>query len=216
MGEPYHMFANGEVPFAGLQPMPEGAEAPPNWLGYIGTPDVKATTELAESLGATVFVRLMEIPTVGTMSVLADPQGAMFAAYTPATAADCPVMPAGIGEFAWHELATTDIDAAFAFYQRLFGWEKHEVHDMGHMGLYMEYGVPGLSLGGIYTKPAEMPGPPSWLYYVRVPDLDAGVERVKAQGGSVILEPIDVPGGDRVAVFADPQGAAFAFYWKKP
>jgi uncharacterized protein len=215
-GEPYHMFANGETPLAGAHPIPPGADQPPAWLGYIGTPDVKETTTLAESLGAKVWVRLMEIPSVGTMSVLSDPQGAMFAAYQPSSVesseACAEVKP---GDFSWHELATTDPDAALAFYQQLFGWEKQGVHDMGHMGMYTEFGIPGRALGGIYTKPAEMAGPPAWLYYVRTADLAGSVSRVKANGGTVVLEPIEVPGGDHVAVFTDQQGAFFAMHEKK-
>jgi hypothetical protein len=215
MGEPYHMFANGETAFAGVMKMPPAAEQPPNWLAYIGTPDVRETTALAESLGATIRVRLMEIPTVGTISVIQDPQGAMFAAYTPANLPPGSVGPTKAGEIGWHELATTDIDTAFAFYATLFGWVKKEAHDMGHMGTYQEYGLPDVALGGIYTKHAQMPGPPSWLLYVRVADLEAAVSRVQANGGSMLQKPIEISGGDRVAVFTDPQGAPFALHWEK-
>jgi uncharacterized protein len=213
-GAPYYMFANGDATLAGLHPMPPEAEHPPHWLAYIGTPDVKATTELAEHLGARIWVRLMEIPTVGTFSVIQDPQGATFAAYTPAGSPAEPAQEAGVGEFCWHELAAADVDTAFAFYQQLFGWEKKAAHDMGHMGIYQEYGLPHLALGGLYRKPAEMPGPPSWLYYVRIADLDAAAVRVRANGGSVLVEPVVVAGGGRIAVCADPQGAAFGLFQK--
>jgi predicted enzyme related to lactoylglutathione lyase len=79
LGEPYYMFANGDAAIAGLMKMPPDAGMPPQWLGYIGTPDVRATTARAEALGAKVRVSLMEIPTVGTFSVIQDPQGAAFA-----------------------------------------------------------------------------------------------------------------------------------------
>jgi hypothetical protein len=65
-------------------------------------------------------------------------------------------------------------------------------------------------MGGIYKKPAEMPAPPNWMFYVRVANLEASVEKVKANGGSITLEPHDVPGGGRIAMCMDPQGAAFA------
>ena len=213
-GQTYHMLANGGAALAGLQPMPPAAEQAPSWLGYIGTPDVAATTALAESLGATVFVRLMAIPTVGTMSVMSDPQGAMFAAYQPEVLP--PALPDApkVGDFCWHELATTDVDAAFAFYGRLFGWVKLAAHDMGHLGIYHEYGLPGLALGGMYTKPPMMPGPPNWLYYVRIADLDAALARATSHGAAVLLKPHDVEGG-RIVVFADPQGAPFALHQKK-
>jgi predicted enzyme related to lactoylglutathione lyase len=210
MGEPYYMFANGDAMLAGLMKMPPEAEMPPHWMGYIGTPDVKATTARAEALGAKVWAKLMEIPTVGTFSVIQDPQGAFFAAYSPVNPPAGPAKWAEIGEFAWHELATTDVNGAWAFYSDLFGWEKKEAHDMGPAGIYQVFGFPSLGLGGIYKKPAEMPGPPNWMFYVRVANLEATVEKVTTNGGSITMEPHDVPGGGRIAMCLDPQGAAFA------
>ena len=81
---------------------------------------------------------------------------------------------------------------------------------MGSAGIYQVYGLPSLDLGGIYKKPAEMPGPPNWMFYVRVADLEDAVGKVKSNGGSIIQEPMDVPGGGRIAICLDPQGAAFA------
>jgi len=214
MGEPYHMFANGDAVLAGLMKMPPGAETPPHWLGYIGTPDVKATTARAEELGAKVWLKLMEIPTVGTFSVIQDPQGAFFAAYAPVNQPGEPPAAHPFGTFVWHELITTDVDAAWAFYSDLFGWEKKSSIDMGPAGIYQIYGLPSLDLGGIYKRSADMAWPPTWLYYVHVADLDAAVARVKEHGGQVIVGPMDIAGGGRIAICADPQGAAFALHWR--
>ena len=46
-------------------------------------------------------------------------------------------------------------------------------------------------------------------------DIDGAVGRVKADGGQIVMGPMEVPGGDRVALGIDPQGAAFALYEKK-
>jgi hypothetical protein len=213
MGTPYHMWANGEKTIGGIMQMPPDAAAPPHWLGYVGTPDVMATTARAEELGAKVFLRNMNVPTVGTMSVMQDPFGAFFAAYTPETAMP-PAVP-GVGDITWHEIATTDVDACLAFYGDLFGWKKLAAHDMGAMGVYLEYGLDNEPLGGIYLKPADMPAPPHIMYYIRVDDLEATMARVTEHGGTVMLGPHEVPGGDRIAMCADPQGAAFALHWKK-
>ena len=214
MGEPYHMFANGDAVLAGLMKMPPEAEMPPHWMGYIGTPDVKATTARAEELGGKVWVKLMEIPTVGTFSVIQDPQGAFFAAYSPVNHPPEPPAEAKAGEFVWHELITTDPDAAWAFYADLFGWEKKSSLDMGPMGIYQIYGLPSRDLGGIFKKPADMPAPPHWLYYIHVADLDAAVARVKDNGGQVILGPMEIPGGGRIATCLDSQGAVFSLHWR--
>jgi predicted enzyme related to lactoylglutathione lyase len=115
---------------------------------------------------------------------------------------DVSELPGGVG---WHELSTTDIDAAWSFYEPLFQWEKGEKHDMGPMGFYMIYGRKGRDLGGM-AGPLEKA---SWLYYFIVPALDAAVDKVKALGGSVAMIH-EVPGETWIAHCADPQGAKFA------
>ena len=45
--------------------------------------------------------------------------------------------------------------------------------------------------------------------YFHVDSADDAAERVKQLGGQVVNGPMDVPGGDRIAVCIDPQGAAF-------
>ena len=92
----------------------------------------------------------VDIPTVGRVAVLMDPQGAAFAAHTAAgTAPGGHDGPWGVGEFSWHELATTDPDAAFGFYSDLFGWAKTEAMDMGPGGTYQMFGrTSDRSMGG--------------------------------------------------------------------
>ena len=57
--------------------------------------------------------------------------------------------------------------------------------------------------------------PPSWLYYVDVDDLDAAVARVTSRGGTIAHGPMSVPGGARVAMCLDSQGAAFGLHCAK-
>ena len=52
---------------------------------------------------------------------------------------------------------------------------------------------------------------PAWIFYFRVPDIDAAIVPVKAEGGQIISGPHDVPGGERVILALDPQGAAVGF-----
>jgi predicted enzyme related to lactoylglutathione lyase len=116
-----------------------------------------------------------------------------------------------LGHFSWHELATSDTEAAFAFYSELFGWDAITRMDMGaNLGLYLIFGKDGVQRGGMYLKPAEMPAPPNWLSYAHVPDVDESVAVVEAGGGRIIQPPMEVPGGSRIAILVDPSGAAFA------
>ena len=86
--------------------------------------------------------------------------------------------------------------------------------DMGGGNTYQMFGRGGDSLGGIFTKTPEMPmpGPPGWLLYISVADIDAAVAQAGTSGGQVLNGPMEVPGGDLVAQCMDPQGAAFALH----
>jgi len=213
---PYTMWTKGEAPVGGVMVLPEEARAagaPPHWLGYITTPDTDATTDRAQGMGATTLVAPMTVPTVGRMAIMRDPQGAVFACYTPEAETPGVDAPPEPGDFSWHELMTTDWEAAFDFYSNLFEWERKDAMDMGKMGVYQMYGVPGSDrpLGGMFNKPAEVPVS-NWLLYAMVESVDEAVDRMKQLGGTVLNGPMEVPGGDRVAQCLDPQGAAFALH----
>lgn len=114
------------------------------------------------------------------------------------------------GAFSWSELMTSDPEAASRFYGPLFGW-KTEVNDMG-TGPYHVIKLGDVSIGGIMGKPpGSAPDMPSmWGCYVTVKDIDRTVAQARALGGAVLMEPMGVKGVGRMAVIADPQGAALS------
>ena len=57
--------------------------------------------------------------------------------------------------------------------------------------------------------------PTAWTTYISVADADETANKVKAGGGSVLVEPMDVMDIGRMAVFADPTGAVFAIWQPK-
>ncbi len=79
------------------------------------------------------------------------------------------------------------------------------------LGVYFTFSRNGQEIGGIYNRTPDMPGP-SWLPYVRVKDVQQAVKKVKSAGGTLIAGPMEVPGGDWIAQFVDPQGAVFAVH----
>jgi predicted enzyme related to lactoylglutathione lyase len=221
---PYTMWMKGETPVGGVFEIPaESGEGsiPPHWMGHVGVPDVDGTAERVKELGGRVIMGPDDVPNVGRFVVFADPQGAVIAAFKglqEMSTEDANPQP---GDVSWHELATTDHEGAFDFYSDLFGWEKQQAMDMGEAGVYQMYGRGDRMLGGMYNKSAGLPdpdklkaepGPPAWLYYFRVGDLDVAVRKVKAKGGKIVVEPMEVPGGSRIAVGFDPQGAAFGLH----
>ena len=211
---PYTMWTKGESAIGGVMDLPDEARqagAPPHWLAYVTVPDVDATAEKAKRMGGTVIHGPADIPEIGRFAILADPQGAVIAAFKgaqdmPGTTADPEP-----GDVAWHELATTDYESAADYYADLFGWEKKDAMDMGDAGMYQLYGLGERRLGGMYNKSPEMPFPPHWLYYVETADLDAAAAKVEKKGGKIMVGPMDVPGG-RIVIATDPQGAGFALH----
>jgi predicted enzyme related to lactoylglutathione lyase len=207
---PYTMWTAGPAPVGGVTEAQGGQ--PPHWLSYIHADDIEKTVARAKELGATVAVPPTDIPTVGRYAVIQDPQGASVGIYQSLTPQPDPGDTRQLGEFSWHELATTDVKGAFAFYSALLGWETTSEMDMGELGVYHMFGFNGVPMGGIYKKPAEMQGPPNWLPYVKVADVNAAASTITGLGGQVINGPMEVPGGDWIAQGVDPQGAMFAVH----
>jgi uncharacterized protein len=208
----YTLWMAGKTRVGGLTGLPDGAEAgsPPHWIVYVATPDVDATVAEAERLGGKVVKGPTDIPNMGRFAVLADPQGATFAVYTPpGPPPEGGSASPGPGEFNWHELATTDFAAALDFYVALFGWEKGPAHDMGSMGIYQIVSLGGAQIGGIYNLHAPST-PPHWLSYVGVVDCAKATAAAKAGGARVLNGPMEVPGGSWISMLMDPQGGAFA------
>ncbi len=59
-----------------LAMLPEGT--PPHWNVYFNVEDVDASVAKVEELGGTTVVPAIDVPGVGRMAMVADPQGAMF------------------------------------------------------------------------------------------------------------------------------------------
>lgn len=204
----YRTWMGGALPIGGLMSLPDQAKlagAPPHWMSYVGVPDVDAAVRRSAGLGAQTHVGPRDIPGAGRFAVLADPQGATFAVYTPPPGEAIP----GPDAFSWHELATTDYQAAWKFYRAMFGWEHTGSEDMGPLGTYLMFGTGGVPHGGIYNKPLEVPMP-NWLPYILVKSADETGQAATRAGGRVINGPMEVPGGDRIVNFLDPQGAVIA------
>jgi predicted enzyme related to lactoylglutathione lyase len=215
-GEPYTMWMNGEAPIGGIMQLSAEAidmGAPPHWLAYVSTPDVKGTARRARELGATVMAE-MDIPTVGSVAMIRDPFGAAFAAFQPIDDTPGHDGPPRVGEVAWNELITDDPSGAWAFYTDLFGWDQTGEMDMGEVGVYRMFGRAEQPRGGMMGRGPRTPAL-DWVFYIRVADIHKAVEAVRSAGGEVWNEPMEIPGGDLVAHCRDPQGAVFALHYSE-
>jgi len=205
--------ASGQV-VAGLMALPDEVRAmgvPPHWMGYVYVKDVDEVVRKVEALGGKVFVRGKDVPGVGRFAVLGDPQGAGFSVLAPAEGsqgADGPRL------FGWADLSTTDWEAAWKFYEEVFGWKATRSMEMGpELGTYFMFGLDSeKSMGGMSNASKQAGAPAYWVHYIEVKDCDATTKRVPELGGQVLYGPADIPGGGRMAHCRDPQGADFALY----
>ena len=208
----YTLLKSGPAPVAGLMALTPNMlahEVSPMWLGYVHVDDVDAAVAAVQERGGRLRQAPPDIPEVGRFAVVADPQGAAFGLFAPIGATDePPPAPMSPGSVGWHELRTSDWQSAFELYAGHFGWAKSEAMDMGPMGTYQLVSEGGRDIGAMFNDASL--GGPAWLFYFVVGDIDEAAQRVRAGGGEVLNEPMEVPGGAWVIQCRDPQGAMFA------
>jgi uncharacterized protein len=111
----------------------------------------------------------------------------------------------------WVDTTQPDPEAAVAFYSGLFGWEFEDVMPPGAPTPYFVARLRGGDVAAVGTAGDTA----AWNTYVWVEDAEVIAARVHAAGGSVLMEPDDVGDFGRMAIFADPAGAAFRVWEAK-
>jgi uncharacterized protein len=115
----------------------------------------------------------------------------------------------------WVDTSQPDPEAAVAFYSGLFGWEFKDVMAPESAGRYFIAQVRGRDVAAVGSIPEAAPPTAMWNTYVCVESADATASKVIAAGGNTLMEPFDVGPAGRMAVFADPEGAAFCVWQAK-
>ena len=116
------------------------------------------------------------------------------------------------GAPAWVDLSTTDVDAASAFYEELFGWEADDVVDP-RFGGYRVFRLDGRRVGGIGMNTVEDPGPPHWGVFLLTFNAATTSELIGEAGGTVLFEPMVVPTRGVIGMAVDATGAVVG-YWQ--
>jgi len=182
---------------------------PPNWMSYVNVTSADESAAKAKSLGATVMMEPFDVYDFGRMSVLADPQGAVFSLWQANKNIGVHIRDDN-DTLSWNELQARDLDKARAFYTGLFGWSLKESPD------YTEIHLGKRGIGGMMESKAPPGAPSFWLPYFLVENCDATVGKASASGGAVHVPGTDIPNVGRFAVLQDPQGAAFSIIQMSP
>jgi predicted enzyme related to lactoylglutathione lyase len=112
----------------------------------------------------------------------------------------------------WIDSNQPDPEAAAEFYRGLFGWEVEDVMPPGSEGRYFMARIRGLDVAAVGSIPPGAPPNAVWNTYIWVDDVDETAAKVRDAGGTALREPFDVLDSGRMAVFADPEGAAFSVW----
>ena len=214
----YRMIGRSDGGYAGgVLPLNDEMQqhgARPTWLGYIHVADVDDAAKSIEAAGGTTLMPANDIPNVGRIAMVADPQGAPFYIMKPIPPANDAKAESDVfstdaqQRVGWNELNTSDPAAARAFYTGQFSWGADEFMDMGDMGEYRFLERNSTRIGALC---GVMPGgQPKWRYYIRVPSIAKAKEVAEARGGTINMGPHQVPTGDYIIIGTDPQGAEFA------
>ena len=187
------------------QPEARAAGAPPHWTSYISVVDADATAARAGELGgAAVFREPFDVLDAGRVAAISDPTGAIVSLWQPRSRIGATLVN-DVGALCWNELVTTDVERAKAYFGALLGW-RYETDDSGYASIRNG----GRLNGGIRAQTDQERGtPPNWLPYFTVQNADDAARDAERVGGRTIAPATELLLG-RIAVIADPQGAAFA------
>lgn len=205
----------------GMMAMPPGVPdtVPAHWSLYVNVADVDGSARMAQSLGGRVVVPPMDIPQIGRMATIADPDGATLSLFRGVGKhGGMTTAREGPRQFCWHELLTHTPERAAEFHRRLLGWTTSvKTFPTGDYTMFWRPGAvqeafEGCIGGMMKIDPAWGPMPSCWLTYISVDSVDDSAGKVTALGGTIHSPPQDIPGVGRFAVGSDPTGALFALF----
>ncbi|CAN5520851.1 VOC family protein [soil metagenome] len=204
----YFNFNKDGVRIAGGMGNDGSAGTPDGWSVYFDTADARATADAATAAGSTVFVPPMEVMELGTMTVLADPQGVQVGTWQPGTHKGFGLVSEP-GAPSWFELLSRDYEAAVAFYAELFGLEVVVAADTPEFR-YTTLKSGGEEVAGIMDAAGFLPEGVSaqWSVYFQVTDGAVAAAKAVELGGTIVQGPDETPYGQLTSI-ADPTGVVF-------
>lgn len=187
----------------------QAAENENQWVSYLSVPDVVQATQYVKKNGGKVLVEPMKFEQQGELAVFTDPEGALFGVLN-SSSGDPADGHSRFGEWAWTDLMVKNPQRAIKFYQGIANYQvKRYPGDSQGDDFYLYTNK--VARAGIAEIPVGEQAPailPNWLPYILVPDVHAMVAKTPKLGGKVLLKPDTQIYNGKLAVIADPTGAA--------
>jgi predicted enzyme related to lactoylglutathione lyase len=204
----YSVALNDERPLGGMiqRPRPKDRSATPRWFGYISVANVERARRVVEKAGGRVLAAPQKFPRRGEQAVFADPEGAVFGVIKSSSGDPEDFLP-DPGDWIWIELLSRDAQKAGDFYHQIANYEI--VRDTrGRANDYVYVSENYARAAALTLEPDQKNTPPTWLLFVRVRNLNDSLSQVPQLGGRILVQPrTDLLEG-KLAVIADPTGAA--------
>jgi predicted enzyme related to lactoylglutathione lyase len=154
-----------------------------------------------------VLAPVKDFPKRGEQAVFADREGAIFGVMKSSTGDPEDVL-AEPGDWIWIQLLSRDARKAAEFYRAVAGYEVVGNTSANRLNDYVLVSK-GFARGTVRTLVTTRDDVnPTWLPYVRVKSVSETVGKAKQLGGAVLIEPKPEVFEGKVAVLADPTGAA--------
>ena len=118
------------------------------------------------------------------------------------------------GMITWADLASPDVEAAKPFYAGLMGWEADDIEYEGQFAyaVFRHAGELAAGMGKQSEEMAEQGIPPLWTTFVNVDGIDEIAASFAANGGEIVVPPMDVMDQGRMTYGLDPTGAPIGFW----
>jgi predicted enzyme related to lactoylglutathione lyase len=205
----YTIAKNQDRPMAGFfqRQRPSDGEAKPRWFGYISVPNVGKAQRVVTDAGGKVLAEPQKFPDRGEQAVFADPEGAVFGVIKSSSGDPQDFLPEP-GDWIWAQLLSRDGVKAGDFYKSVADYEVLENSETERAGDFVLTSK-GYARAAVLTIPdTHDKVKPNWLPFVRVTSVNASVAKTKELGGTVLIAPQEKLLAGRLAVVADPTGAA--------
>ncbi len=209
-GRNYVIGFNAGHPISGLLQAPEkkqAAKGRPRWIGYLSVTEVGQALRSVVINGGKILLAPKHLPERGEQAIVRDPEGAVFGVMK-TSKGDPQDYLAEPGDWIWAQLLSHDAEQAGKFYRTLADYEVIEDQNSPLPNALILI-ANGYARATLTTIPESRPSlQPTWLPFVRVTHIRDSVARTDALGGRVLLAPRPDLLQGRLAVIADPSGAA--------
>ncbi|MGW2648025.1 VOC family protein [Streptomyces sp. NPDC001393] len=110
----------------------------------------------------------------------------------------------------WADAMFSDVEGAKRFYGDVLGWTFGE--SSSEYGNYTQAYADGKAVAAVVPPMPGQEGPSQWCLYFASPNAAATAEKIRENGGEVLMEPMQVGDFGTMCLAREPSGAVFGVW----